>query len=292
MEQGISGKIETAGFLGQGFDVELTDCENEIFAYQGRRWSAVGAEIRGAFRLARIGLHLLWGMATVALTFPFLPVKLQRGLKARWSRQLLDVVGVHLRFSGTPPKNAMVVANHVSWLDVYAINAMAPMAFVAKDDVRDWPLIGWLSSRTETLFIERGSRSAAMRIKDRLTEQLRQGANVALFPEGTTSAGVTVLPFHSALFQSSIDADTCIAPIAVCYTTSNGERATAPIYIGETSLWQSLRAIVRADGITANLSFLPTIDPDGMDRRQIAEDSRRMILGILTRTVGEAALDA
>jgi 1-acyl-sn-glycerol-3-phosphate acyltransferase len=190
---------------------------------------------------------------------------------------LLDALGVRLRVAGTPPGAGLVVANHISWLDIYAINALVPTAFVAKDDVRGWPVIGWLSSRTETLFIERGSRSAAMRIKDRLTEQLQAGNCVALFPEGTTSDGTAVLPFHSALFQAPIDAGTAIAPIMVRYTGSDGQRSAAPVYIGDTSLWQCLRAIVRADGLIVHLSFLPGIDTDGIDRRRIAEQIRRRI---------------
>jgi 1-acyl-sn-glycerol-3-phosphate acyltransferase len=281
MEHAVSGAVDSAGFIGHDDEVVRDGREDAIFDSEAQGWRAFANTIRAAFRLARTGLHLLWGMATVALAFPFLPVNLQRALKTRWSRQLLDALGVSLRTAGTPPTDGLVVANHVSWLDVYAINALAPTAFVAKDDVRGWPLIGWLSSRTETMFIERGSRAAAMRIKDRLTEQLREGACVALFPEGTTSAGSDVLPFHSALFQAPIDSGARIAPIAVRYTGSNGKRSAAPVYIGETSLWQSLRAIANTDGLTANLCFLPSIDPEGMDRRQIAEQAGRLIAGNL-----------
>jgi 1-acyl-sn-glycerol-3-phosphate acyltransferase len=231
-------------------------------------------------------------MTTVALAFPFLSVKLQRALKARWSGQLLDALGVRLRFTGSPPSDGMIVANHISWLDVYAINAAAPTAFVSKDDVRHWPLIGWLSSRTETLFIERGNRNAAMRIKDHLTRKLHDGACVALFPEGTTSDGAHVLSFHSALFQATIDAGTRVAPVALHYTDSNDKRSAAPVYIGETTLWQSLCAIVSADGLTAHLSFLPAIDPQGMERRQIAEQARRLIADGMVEAGTETEIDA
>jgi 1-acyl-sn-glycerol-3-phosphate acyltransferase len=277
MERVVSEGVESAGLFIHGATTDNADRECKIVTTQARDWNAFACEIRATFRLARTGVHLLWGMATVAVAFPFLPVKLQRALKARWSGQLLDALGVRLRVAGTPPGAGLVVANHISWLDIYAINALVPTAFVAKDDVRGWPVIGWLSSRTETLFIERGSRSAAMRIKDRLTEQLQAGNCVALFPEGTTSDGAAVLPFHSALFQAPIDAGTAIAPIIVRYTGSDGQRSAAPVYIGDTSLWQCLRAIVRADGLIVHLSFLTGIDPDGMDRRRIAEQIRRRI---------------
>ncbi len=286
MERAFSPGVESAGLLNSGLDLDSADhASNKLLdnslpdAVPG--WRAYAHEMRAAFRLARTGLHLLWGMTTVALTFRFLPIKLQRALKTRWSRQLLDALGVELRVAGTPPQQGMVVANHISWLDVYAINATAPTAFVSKNDVRGWPLIGWLSSRSETLFIERGSRSAAMRIKDHVTDRLRQGGCVALFPEGTTSTGVAVLPFHSALFQSAIEAAVVIAPVAVRYSDRDGKRSTAPVYIGDTSLWQSLCVIARADRLTAHLSFLPTIAAEGKERRQITELARQNIAGSL-----------
>lgn len=228
-------------------------------------------------------------MATVALAFPFLPVKARRALKSRWSRQLLDALGVRLRIAGTPPASGLLVANHISWLDVYAINALAPTAFVAKNDVRAWPLIGWLSTHTETIFLERGSRSAAMRAKERLTDELRQRACVAVFPEGTTSNGDTLLPFHSALFQSALDAGMRVAPVALRYTGSDGEPSPAPAYVGDTSLWQCLRTIVTTGGLTGHLYFLPALDPAGMDRRQLAQQAHRLIAGRLARRGADTA---
>ena len=115
-------------------------------------------------------MHLLWAVATAAFAFPVLPQKARRALKARWSRQLLNVLGMRLRVAGTPPKSGFLVSNHISWLDIYTINALAPSAFVSKDDVRRWPVIGWLSQRTDTIFMERGSRNAAMRTKEQVAE--------------------------------------------------------------------------------------------------------------------------
>lgn len=213
----------------------------------------------------------------MALVFPFLPLKARRALKARWSLQLLDALGVRLRVAGTPPACGLLVANHVSWLDIYVINASVPTAFVAKDDVRAWPLIGWLCKHTETIFMARGSRNAAMLTKERLVETLRQRTRVGVFPEGTTSGGEALLPFHSALFQSAIDAGTHVAPVALRYCDAGGGASRAPAYAGETTLWQSLRAIAATGGLTAHIVFLPVLDPAGMDRRQLAEQARDRI---------------
>lgn len=236
-------------------------------------------------------MHLLWGMATVACAFPFLPVATHRALKVRWSRQLLGTLGVRLRVSGTPPAGGMLVANHISWLDVYAINALTPIAFVAKDDVRGWPLIGWLSARTETLFLARDNRNAAMRAKERLAEELRTNTCIGVFPEGTTSGGDSLLPFHSALFQSAIEARVRVAPAALRYTGRDGEPSSAPVYAGDTSLWQSLRTIVSTGGLTVHVAFLPALDSAGQDRRQLSRQAHRLIASRLARPGADTAAE-
>ncbi len=230
-------------------------------------------------------------MATVACAFPFLPPRARQSLKARWSGQLLKVLGLRLHVAGTPPASGFLVANHISWLDIYVINALAPAAFVSKDDVRAWPVIGWLSRRTETIFLERGSRGAAMRAKEHLVEELRRGTCVAVFPEGTTTAGDVMLPFHSALFQAAIDAGVSVAPIAIRYEGRDGERAPAPAYAGDTTLWQSLRAIVAASGLTAHVSFLQALEAAGGERRHLAQHAHRLIASRLARSGADTAVE-
>lgn len=237
--------------------------------------------IRTVVRLARTGLHLLWAVAIVATAFHFLSRGSRRTLKARWSLQLLEMLGVRLRCEGAPAAAGLLVANHISWLDIYAINALVPTSFVAKDEVRTWPLIGWLSTRAETIFVQRGSRAAAMGAKDQLVDQLRQQTCVGLFPEGTTSEGDSVLPFHSALFQSAIDAGVPVMPVAVRYTDSDGRNAAAPVYVGQTSLWQCLCAIVAEDALTVHIAFLPAIDCGEMTRRELAQKAHRRVVTAL-----------
>src|SRR5690606_26195244 len=109
-------------------------------------------------------------------------------------------------------------------------------AFVSKDDVRKWPLIGWLCARTDTVFLERGSRVAAQRARENLVEALHRGKRVALFPEGTTTRGDTVLPFHSALLQAAIDAGTPVTPVVLRYRSGDGSPSIAPAYVDDISL--------------------------------------------------------
>lgn len=221
----------------------------------------------------------------MAFAFPILPRPAHLALKARWSRQLFDALGVRLHTSGTPIDGGLFVANHISWLDIFAINAFAPAAFVSKDDVRGWPVIGWLSANAETVFLERGSRSAAVRTKHHLVELLRQRRRVGIFPEGTTGDGTSVLPFHGALFQSAIDAGVRVAPVAIRYTDAQGRVAMAPTYVGDTSFWECFRAIVMSTGITARAIFLPTLDAASSDRRHLAHRAHTSIAHALTADV-------
>ena len=231
-----------------------------------------------AFRLARVGLHLGGGLVTAALLYPLIGRPLRLRLKRRWSLQLLDMLGVRLRAdAGLPPGPALLVSNHISWLDIFVINALAPAAFVCKAEVREWPCIGWLCQRTETVFMPRGSRRAARQASDLVAERLRQGWQVAVFPEGTTTDGSEVLTFHGALLQGAVDAGVPVRPLALRYADENGRRSAAAAYCGETSLLESLRRIASARHLDARIEVLPPLDGREADRRRLAAASWNMI---------------
>lgn len=239
--------------------------------------------LRSAVRLCRCALHLCWGVAA-AIVLPWLSPKARSFLVARWSRQLLDVLGIQIEVDGTPPTRGLLVANHISWVDIFAINASATTTFLAKDEVRDWPAIGWLAERAGTLFLERGSRAAAQRARRLLIDELRRDNRVGVFPEGTTSLGEQVMPFHGALFQSAIDAEATVAPVLLRYTEADGRPTTAAAYVGDTSLWQCVRGIAATGGLTAHVAFLPPIDSGaGIDRRHLAHRSHQAISHALSR---------
>lgn len=228
-------------------------------------------------------MHLLWGAATVATVYPWITARFRRALKRRWSRQLLETLGIRLKVgagaTALPP--GLVVSNHISWLDIFVINALTPAAFVSKDDVQHWPLIGWLCAQTETIFLERGSRAAAQRTRETMIGHLQSAVPVAVFPEGTTTGGDRVLPFHAALFQSAIDAAAPVVPLALRYTDRAGNPSRAPAYDGDITLWQCLRAIARADGVRAGLIILAPLTAD-TDRRELAARCHAAISGYLS----------
>jgi 1-acyl-sn-glycerol-3-phosphate acyltransferase len=246
-----------------------------------------------ALRLVRVGLHLGYGMATAALVYPCIGRSRQLWLKRRWSRQLLGMLGVRLHAdTALPPGPALLVANHISWLDIFAINALAPAAFVCKADVRAWPFIGWLCERTETVFMPRGSRIAARLAGEAVAERLRQGWLVAVFPEGTTSDGSGVLPFRGALLQGAVDAGCRVQPVALRYMGKNGLASAAVAYCDDTTLMQSLVRIVSTPGLQARLDILAPMEGNGAERRELASTAWRSIYRVIRQGNSARDLDA
>lgn len=225
--------------------------------------------LRAIFRLLRVGLHLGWGTATVLCVYPFAPRTWRLALKRRWSRQLLAIFGIRLRVEGMHAAR-MRVANHISWLDIFVINAVVPSAFVSKDDVRGWPLIGWLSTHIETYFIQRGSHRAAHEAARHIAGLLEASVDVVAFPEGTTSPGHQVLPFHGALLQGAIAAQAPVQPMAIRYQDRRGRLSEAPAYCGATGLGESIWRVACTDQLTVLLCLLPAVDTRPHERRTLA----------------------
>ncbi|MGH8853177.1 MAG: lysophospholipid acyltransferase family protein, partial [Telluria sp.] len=181
-------------------------------------------KIRLALRLVRVMVHLAAGLATCALAFPLASNGLRERLTRRWSRKLLALCRVSVeQLPGAPVlEHALIVANHVSWLDIFVINALHPCRFVAKAEIRAWPVLGWLAAGAGTVFIARGDRRALRHVFKGLVAVLAQGQRVAFFPEGTTARQGEVLPFHANLFEAAIDAKVAVQPYALSYVDAAG----------------------------------------------------------------------
>lgn len=229
--------------------------------------------LHAMFRGVRLALHLAYGML-LAIPYPHFPQKRQRRILKIWSRQLLAILDVGVRIEGTQPARGesacLIVANHVSWLDIFVLNAVQPSRFIAKSEVRTWPLIGWLCQRGGTIFIERALRRDAAAVNRRVAELLEQGICIALFPEGTSTDGRQVGHFHSALIQPAIDAHVRLCPIALRYRDEDGEYSDAPAYIGDMTLSDSLWRILRSPRFDALLAFPPALATAGENRRVLA----------------------
>ncbi len=235
--------------------------------------------------LARLAVHLAIGLAKVALLFPFLTAVGRERRVQRWSRQLVGICGVKMRFDdarqSAPASPALIVCNHISWLDIFVINALHPCRFVAKSDIRSWPLIGWLCAHTGTIFIARGRARDVRRIYEGLVRSIHDGERVAFFPEGTTSPQGVVLPFHANLFEAAIEAEVPVQPYAIRYLDADGSLHSSADFVGEMSFVESVIAIMKSGGMTAELIRLPAIDTAGAHRRDLAKAAHESIAGVL-----------
>ncbi len=236
-------------------------------------------------RLLLIGLHLAQGAVQAGLLFPLVGAPWRQRLTGAWSRQLLVLLGIRVESGGDLAgiEGGLLAGNHISFIDIFVINALLPSAFVAKSDVRQWPLIGWLCRGTNTVFIERGSRKAAHRTHRQMLAALAAGQRLVIFPEGTTTAGDRVLPFHAALFQSAIDAAVPVHAIALGYRGRDGAPSAAPAYIDEISLIDCLISVLEAGGLVARIELAASYAPPLADRRHLAHHARQAVATVLAQ---------
>ncbi|MCL5060061.1 MAG: 1-acyl-sn-glycerol-3-phosphate acyltransferase [Candidatus Thermoplasmatota archaeon] len=240
--------------------------------------------LRRTVRTSLLMLHLAWGVAVAGLAFPLASPAQRDRLIMAWARRLLRVLGVRTQLAPAPslPGGALLVCNHVSWLDIYLIYAAQRVHFVSKAEVRTWPVAGWLAHKTGTLFIERGRRADTARINTEMRDLMQDGAWVAVFPEGTTSDGRGLRRFMPSLLQPAVQLNCPVVPAALRYRTLDGAYSAAPAYTDDISMWQSLKRIVSEPGLVAELHFGEPILPNG-HRRDLAaqaEAATARLLGV------------
>jgi 1-acyl-sn-glycerol-3-phosphate acyltransferase len=235
-------------------------------------------------------LHILLALLIVALLFPFWSVARRQRLIRWWSRHVLGIFGIRVRVTG-PMRDgeiidrvlrpggigAMLVMNHISWLDVYVVHTLRPARFVAKAEISRWPLLGYLTDRTGAIFIERGKRHAVREVNHRAAAMMRDGDLMGMFPEGTTSDGFRLLPFHANLIQPAIDAGAPIVVAGLRYREVDGRATTATSYVGDTTLLQSILRIARHGPLVAELHLIEAIDGSHTTRHDVARTARVLI---------------
>ncbi len=232
------------------------------------------------WKILRGVVHLLAGWWTLRVHFPRLSVE-QREMRVQaWSLQFLALWGIHLRVLGQPVAAgpALLVANHISWLDILVIHAARYCRFVSKSDIRDWPMVGTLATASGTLYIERSRRKDALRMVRDMAQALQGGDVLAVFPEGTTSDGLNLLPFHANLIESAVAAQAPVQPLALRFVDARtGEPTLAPCYIGDDTLIASVWRTLTAPPIVAVVHFGQPQQAEGRERRQWARDLREAV---------------
>jgi 1-acyl-sn-glycerol-3-phosphate acyltransferase len=236
-------------------------------------------------RLVRLVLHLLVGVTKAALLLPLVGRARRTELIRRWSAGVLAILNVRLSVRGEVPDvsaaGVMFVANHISWLDIYLLDAVCPVRFVAKAEVRAWPVIGWLAVKIGTLFIERTRRHDTARAGREVVDALRQGDCVAVFPEGTTSNGTMLRPFHASLLQSAITSGARLWPVAIRYQHRDGTANLSPAYVDNMSFADSLFRILDEPELEAEITYLEPLPVQGRSRRELAALAEKAIASAL-----------
>lgn len=232
---------------------------------------------RAGWKFASAMTHIVLGFWTVVFVFPHLSTRQKEERIRAWALALLAQIAIKLIVVGRPPAQGPVLlaSNHISWLDIVILQAACNCRFVSKSEIRRWPLIGTLAVGVGTLFIERESRRDARRVVQQMADSLSAGDVLAFFPEGTSSDGVSLLPFHGNLFQSAIIAAAPVLPVALQFSDVASEgRSLAPCYIDRDTLLGSIWRTLTAPPLCAILSFGEPQSAQGRDRRAWALDLR------------------
>lgn len=236
--------------------------------------------LRVGYKLGRVFWHILSGFVTIRRRFHQLSAY-ERGLHVQaWARRMLHISGIELVVQGEPLANGpvLLVANHISWLDILVMHSAGYCRFVSKSEVQRWPLVGTLAAGAGTLFIERESRRGAHRVVHHMVTHLQQGQVLAVFPEGTTGDGLTLKPFHANLIQAAITANVPVQALALRFVDRrSGQLSMAPRFIDDDTLLASLWRTLSAPGLLAEVTVGSPTLALGRDRRTWAGDLQREV---------------
>jgi 1-acyl-sn-glycerol-3-phosphate acyltransferase len=239
--------------------------------------------MRALIRLLRMLAHVGTGLWTIYRHFPAMdPIARDNAVQA-WADAMLKCIGVRVQVFGEVPKTGpvLLVSNHISWLDILVMHAARHCRFISKADIAHWPLVGALATAGGTIYITRESRRDALRVVHHMADCLRAGDVLAVFPEGTTGDGSTVLPFHANLLQAAISADAPVVPIGLRFTNAcTGLPSFAPCYIGNDTLVGSVWRTLCAHDLVAVVKFGDAQHSAGRDRRAWSADLREEVIAL------------
>jgi len=231
-----------------------------------------------------MAVHIVRGLLTLAIIFPGATPQKRNHLIRAWGHKVLGIFAVSLTvhkphdFDPAPERGKrLYIGNHISWMDIYAVQAVTATRFIAKSELRTWPVLGRLMVQSGTVFIERAKRSDTRRINETIREHLEGGTMIAVFPEGTTSDGRDVRKFHGNLLQAALDASAEIVPFCLRYTDAQGHYTGAPAYIDELTMWDSINLVLREKRLHCELTFFSPLAREGRGRRELAAAAEGMI---------------
>ena len=239
-------------------------------------------KLRFLIRALRVCLHLAFALLLCTLINLDFTGRIDADDWARrWLRRLMRIMSIRFVVRGEPVAGGqMIVCNHVSWIDIPLVGAALTSRFVAKSEIQHWPLIGFIARAIGTFFIRRGA-GGSKPLLDKLKPHLAAGGSVVIFPEGTTTDGRTVLPFHPRLFQAALDCQAPVQPVALRYGLTASGEDIAP-FIGDDELVAHISRMLRSPGLTAELIYCPPLMPEHYSSRTAmaldAEEAIRRVI--------------
>ncbi len=202
----------------------------------------------------------------------------------RHSRRVLKIFRLEASVGGPVPTRGLLVSNHLGYLDIFVLASIAPMVFVAKREIKSWPVVGWLTQMGGTLFVDRERRVHVVQVNDEIQAALDRGALVVLFPEGGSSNGQTVLPFKSSLLEPAAQSTHPLSVSAIEYAIEDGDVVREVCYWGDHTFFPHLLNLLGKRAVRATVRFAP-VQRTGGDRKQLAVQLREAILKLRTDCV-------
>lgn len=246
--------------------------------------------LRFVIRLVLLIFLIIVGLFLTGLVFPLISQSRREAIVKAWSQLLIKVLGVKVRIEGAPIQDGavMLVANHVSWIDIFILNSCRTTAFVAKKEIKDWPIVGRLVAQAGTIFVDRSSRAAMRGVNKELDERYAKGMCTGLFPEGTTSDGLSVKSFFGGLLEAPLKAQVPIQPVAILLYFK-GERSGYPSFIDDETLVHNIWVLLSNSGIAVTMKYLEPLTQLGvaseLNRVEAANLSYELIKAEVERDV-------
>ena len=235
--------------------------------------------IRKSLKILQLVMHIVYGIGVITYhtVFKKRPANdpIFKSAFTVWYKQACNIVGLKVAVEGEPAEGpVLMVANHVSWLDILLLASVANPRFLSKAEIRKWPLIGWAGQQIDTLFIQRGQRSASEAASVGIAEGLGQGNRILIFPEGTTTEGKVVGRLHARLFGAAIETNSLVQPIVIHYTDDNSDSHTSERipFVGDQNLFSNVWLLLGCKNPTAYVFCLPTIHSEGQTRKVLVND--------------------
>lgn len=237
-----------------------------------------------AIRTAALLVLVLLGLLVIACGYAKLPLNARNAIGMAWSRALLRICGIRVTVYGATPVRsaALWVSNHVSWLDIYVLNSVRHTSFVAKRELRRWPVLGWLMAGAGTVFVDRTHRYAIRDAAQAMRTRFARGEVVGLFPEGTTSSGYELLPFYASLLEPALKCAVPVQPIALIFRHGD-QRSDLAAYTGDDTLIANLWRVLGATRLEVEAVFLEPLatDQPGLTRHGLSETVHSRLAGLV-----------